>query len=155
MRENYSLICSQLIDKLFALPLPLHISSSLWSSTLPCATSFFNLFHTTSLLSLNLSLSHQCSLEGWVASSIYFPLGCRWFCSLPAIHIPDHRRRSQSHPAPALLRCDCHSWEYLDLCRLLQANLKGKHIRVIHRHTAKAAGVRHKMHRKECTSVSM
>lgn len=86
-----------------------------------CTSILFSPSHTIA------PLPHRCSLEGWAASSIYFPLGCRWFCSLPAIHIPDHKRRSRSRRAPALLRCDCHSWEYLDLCRLLPVNLKGKH----------------------------
>lgn len=104
-------------------------SLSLWSSTLPSTIPSPSPPHIPPSLSyiLHLLLSHRCSLEGWAASSIYFPLGCRWFCSLPATHILDHKRRSQSHRALVLLHCDYHSWEYQDLCRLLQANLKGKH----------------------------
>lgn len=136
VRENYSLCYSQLIEKL---PHSLFLSPSLFHSDplhfLPSLSLSFNPYtslsppHIPPSLSNShyLPLSHRCSLEGWVASSIYFPLGCRWFCSPPAIHILDHKRRSPSHRAPAPPRCGCHSWEYLDLCKLLQANLKGRH----------------------------
>lgn len=96
-------------------PGPLHLPPPLSSTLHPLSSSRY------------LPHSHRYSLEGWAASSIYFPLGCRWFCSPLAIHNQDHKKRSQSRQAPDLPRCECHSWEYQDLCRLWPVNLKGKH----------------------------
>lgn len=108
LKEDCRFWCSQFTGNL---PHSLFHSPSLIHWFPAYSNSSLSPQHTPPSLSSShyLPLTHQYSLEGWVASSIYFPLGCRWFCSPPAIHILDHKRRSPSLRALALPHCECHS----------------------------------------------